>query len=83
MGVTRSRKIESYRDDQKNRKRFLELKVLLKKEKLRSTINEYIKTRLQACCSQLVTFEMLNSSLRSGVDRHFYMVSPSYHELGP
>ena len=46
-----------------------------KKEKLHCTINKYIETltftRLQALCSQLVTFKMLNSSPRFGVDHHF------------
>ena len=65
-GVTRSRKIESDRDYQKNKERVQELKVLWKKEKLHSTINKYIEmltfTRLQSFCSQIVTFKMLNSS---------------------
>ena len=49
-------------------------------------INKYIETltftRLQTCCSQIVTFDILNSSPGFGVDRHFYMVSLFSHELG-
>ena len=60
LGVTRSREIESYRDYQE---RVQELKVLWKNEKLHATINKYIETltftRLQASCSQIVTFKML------------------------
>ena len=44
IGVTRSRKIESDRDYQKNKERVEELRVLWKKEKLLSTINKYIET---------------------------------------
>ena len=44
MGVTRSRKIDSDRDYQKNKERVQEFKVLWKKEKLHSTINKYIET---------------------------------------
>ena len=44
MGVTRSRKIESDRDYQKNKECVQELKVLGKKDKLHSTINKYIET---------------------------------------
>ena len=86
LGVTRSRKIEPDRDYQKNKERVQKLTVLWKKEKLYSTIKKYIETLiftwLQAFCSQIVTFKMLNSSSGFGVDRHFYMVSPSSHELG-
>jgi len=44
IGVSRSRKIESDRDYQKNKEHVQELKVLGKKEKLHSTINKYIET---------------------------------------
>ena len=84
--VTRSRKIESDRDYQKNKDCVQELKVLWKRGILHSTINKYIEiltlTRLQAFCLQIVTFKMLNSSPCFGVDRHFYILSPSSHELG-
>ena len=39
IGVTRSRKIESDRDYQKNKESVQDLKALWKKEKLHSTIN--------------------------------------------
>ena len=44
IGIVRSTKIESDRNYQKNKERVQELKVLLKKEKLLSTINRYIET---------------------------------------
>ena len=75
MGVTRSRKIDSDRDYQKNKERVQEFKVLWKKEKLHSTINKYIETLtftwLQASYSQIITLKMLNPSPRFDVDHHF------------
>ena len=72
-------------DIRKNKERVQELKVLWKNEKLHSTINKYIEiltfTRLQACCSQIVTFKILNSSLRFDVDRHFLYGFSFHHEL--
>ena len=72
--VTKSKKW-SDRDIRKNKERVQELKVLWKGERLHSTINKYIETLiftiLQACCSQIVTFKILNSSPPFGVDRHF------------
>ena len=44
IGVTRSRKIESDRDYQKNKERVQELKVLWKMKRLHSTINKYTET---------------------------------------
>ena len=41
IGLTRSRKIESDGDYQKNKERFPEFKILWKNEKLHSTIHKY------------------------------------------
>ena len=58
-----SHQIESDRDYQKNKERVQELKILWKNKTLYSTINKYIETliltRLQACCSKIVTFKIL------------------------
>ena len=63
MGVTGFRKIESDRDYQKNKERIQELKILWKREKLLSTINEYIETfdtnTTTSFTSQIVTFKIL------------------------
>ena len=84
ISVTRSRSTECDRDYQENTERVHELKVLWKKEKLHSTISKYFETltftRLQTCCSQVVTFKM-NSSPGFGVDRHFLYYFSFYHEL--
>ena len=73
------------RSSQKNKERAQELTVLWKKERLHSTINKYIETltftRLQTFCSQTATFEMLNSSLRFGLDRHVLYGLSFHHEL--
>ena len=47
---------------QKNKEPVQELRVLWKKDRLHSTINKYIGkltfTRLQACCSRIVTLKI-------------------------
>ena len=53
---------------------------------MHSKINQYIETltctRLQACCSQIVTSKILNSSPGFGVDRHFLYDFSFHHEHG-
>ena len=63
IGVTRSRKIKSDGDYQKNKERAQELKILWKKEKLLHTINKYNETfdtnTITSFSVQIVTFKVL------------------------
>ena len=73
----------SNRDIRKTRNVFKNLRFCGKRKNCTLRLTRILTfTRLQAFCLQLVTFKILNSSPSFGVDRHFYMVSPSYHELG-
>ena len=80
IGVTRSKKIVSDRDYQKNKERVQELEVLWKNETLDSTINKYIDafdtTRLQAFTSQIVTFKILTQVPFFEWITIFYILSP-------
>ena len=58
-GVTRSTKIESDKDYQKNKEHVQELKVLWKKERLHSTIYKYIETFDINTITRIVTFKIL------------------------
>ena len=56
--ATRSKKIESDRDYQKDKERIQELKILLKKKKLHSTINKYTE---QFDINTIISFYFTNS----------------------